>query len=159
LSVNLYGSELAPGSTRPGYAHRELELGPSLGALGWGCTIYELRPGERICPYHWHVAEEEWLLVLAGEPVLRGPDGEQPLRAWDVAVFRRGPAGAHEVRNESEEIVRVLMMSTLTFASKLEICVYPDSGKIGAGWTDEDGNVQVLRNRPANNLDYFDGER
>jgi hypothetical protein len=43
--------------------------------------------------------------------------------------------------------------------SKLEICVYPDSGKFGAGWTDAEGKVHVLRNRPENNLDYFDGER
>ncbi len=159
MSVNLHGSELGPGSTRPGYAHRELELGSSLGALGWGGTIYELRPGERICPYHWHVAEEEWLLVVSGTPTLREPDGEQLLRPWDVAVFRRGAAGAHEVRNESGEIVRVLMVSTLSMPSKLEMCVYPDSGKLGAGWDDENGHVRVLRNRPENNLDYFDGER
>ena len=159
MSVNLFAGELAPGSTRDGYAHRERELGRLLGATGWGGTIYELRPGERICPYHWHVAEEEWLLVIAGEPVLRRPDGEQPLRAWDVVVFRRGPGGAHEVRNDSGESVRVLMMSTLSMQSRLEICFYPDSGKIGAGFTDEDGNVRVLRNRPENNLDYFDGEK
>jgi uncharacterized cupin superfamily protein len=156
LSVNLLGSELGPGSTRPGYAQRELELGPSLGALGWGGTIYELRPGERICPYHWHVAEEEWLVVVSGTPTLREPDGEQLLRPWDVAVFRRGPAGAHEVRNESDEIIRVLMVSTL---SEPEICVYPDSGKIGAWHRAPDGTLTGLRNRPENNLDYFDGER
>jgi uncharacterized cupin superfamily protein len=152
----MFTSELGPGSTREGYAHRELELGPSLGAVGWGGTVYELRPGERICPYHWHAAEEEWLLVLEGAPTLRGPDGEQPLRAWDVAVFRRGPGGAHEVRNDTTETVRVLMLSTI---SNPEICVYPDSGKIGAWWMGEDGTLTGLRNRPENNIDYFDGER
>jgi uncharacterized cupin superfamily protein len=156
LSVNLFDSELGPGGTRPGYAQRELELGPALGARGWGGTVYELRPGERICPYHWHVAEEEWLLVLAGAPTLREPGGEQVLRPWDVAVFRRGPEGAHEVRNDTETTARVLMLSTL---SNPEICVYPDSGKIGAGWIDAEGQVHVLRNRPEANIDYFDGER
>ena len=156
MSINLLGSELGAGSTRPGYAHRELQFGPSLGALGWGGTIYELRPGERICPYHWHAAEEEWLLVLTGTPTLREPDGEQVLREWDVAVFRRGPEGAHEVRNETEQIVRVLMVSTL---SNPEICVYPDSGKIGAWYENPDGSLTGLRNRPEHNIDYFDGER
>jgi uncharacterized cupin superfamily protein len=156
LSTNLFTAELGAGSDRDGYASRELQLGPSLGAVGWGGTIYELGPGERICPYHWHVAEEEWLLVLTGAPTLRGPDGEQVLRAWDVAVFRRGPGGAHEVRNDTDEIVSVLMLASI---SRLEICVYPDSGKMGAGWTDDEGNVRVLRNRPENNIDYFDGER
>ena len=48
------------------------------------------------------------------------------------------------------------MLSTL---SNLEICVYPDSGKIGASWLDEDGTFKGLRNRPEANIDYFDGER
>jgi uncharacterized cupin superfamily protein len=155
LNVNLFDAELGPGNTRPGYAHRELELRPSLGALGWGGTVYELRPGERICPYHWHVAEEEWLLVLSGTPTLREPDGEQVLRPWDVAVFRRGPEGAHEVRNDTEETLQVLMLSTL---SEPEICVYPDSGKIGAWHMAADGTLTGLRNRPEHNLEYFDGE-
>jgi len=158
LTVNLFSAGLTAGSEREGYASRELELGPSLGAVAWGGTIYELRPGERICPYHWHVAEEEWFVVLTGTLTLREPDVEQALRRWDVAVFRRGPGGAHEVRNDTGETVRVLMLSTIA-VSRLEICVYPDSGKMGAGWTDEDGIVRVLRNRPENNIDYFYGER
>jgi uncharacterized cupin superfamily protein len=156
LNVNLLGNQLDPGSDRDGYASRELEFGPLLGAVGWGGTIYELAPGERICPYHWHATEEEWLLVLTGTPTLREPDGEQVLRPWDLAIFRRGPGGAHEVRNDAEEPSRVLMLSSL---SNLEMCVYPDSGKIGAWWVDADGTVIGLRNRPEANIDYFDGEK
>jgi uncharacterized cupin superfamily protein len=155
LSVNLFSVELEPGETRPGYAQRERELGPSLGAVGWGGSVYELRPGERMFPYHWHVAEEEWLLVLSGTPTLRGHDGEQVLRPWDVVVFRRGPEGAHEVRNDTEATLQVLMLSTI---ASHEICVYPDSGKIGASYL-ENGVRKGLRNRSENNLDYFDGER
>jgi uncharacterized cupin superfamily protein len=154
--VNLLRAELAAGSDREGYASLELELGPGLGAVGWGGTIYELGPGERVCPYHWHVAEEEWLLVLAGTPTLREPDGEQVLRPWDVAVFARGPGGAHEVRNDAGEIATVLMLSTL---ERLEMCVYPDSGKIGAWWFAEDGTLTGLCNRPEANISYWDGER
>ena len=94
--------------------------------------------------------------MLDGAPTLRTPDGEQALRAWDVAVFPRGEGGAHDVRNDTTSVVRVLMLSTI---SPLEICVYPDSGKIGASWLDEDGTYKGLRNRPENNLDYFDGEQ
>ena len=56
--------------------------------------MYELAPGNRICPYHWHFGEEEWLLVVTGAPTLRTPEGERVLRPWDVAVFvtRRGRA-------------------------------------------------------------------
>jgi uncharacterized cupin superfamily protein len=156
LTVNLFSAELAAGNEREGYASRELELGPSFGAIGWGGTIYELGPGERICPYHWHAAEEEWLLVLDGAPTLRAPDGEQALRPWDVAVFTRGAGGAHEVRNDTDETASVLMLSTI---AKLEMCVYPDSGKISAWYEHADGTLTGLRNRPESNIDYYDGER
>lgn len=156
MSVNLLTAELEPGSERPGYAHRELQLRSLQSGARWGGTIYELRAGERICPYHWHAAEEEWLLVLSGAPTLRAHDGEQPLRPWDVVVFRRGPEGAHEVRNDTDATLQVLMLSTL---SEPEICVYPDSGKIGAWHKAGDGTLTGLRNRPEHNLDYFDGEK
>ena len=55
----------------------------------WGGTFYELAPGEET-RYHWQVGEEEWLLVVAGTPTLRTPEGEQVLKPWDVAAFRRG---------------------------------------------------------------------
>jgi uncharacterized cupin superfamily protein len=93
---------------------------------------------------------------LTGAPTLRATDGEQALRPWDVAVFRRGPGGAHEVRNDTDETASVVMLSTV---SSLEMCVYPDSGKIGAWWLAEDGTLTGLRNRPEANIEYFDGER
>ena len=94
--------------------------------------------------------------MLTGTPTLREPDGEEVLRPWDVAVFTRGPGGAHEVRNDTAETATVLMLSTI---AGLEMCVYPDSGKISAWWEDEDGSLTGLRNRPGANIDYFDGER
>jgi uncharacterized cupin superfamily protein len=143
---------------RQGIAQRERRLGDELGATLWGATVYELAPGERVCPYHWHFGEEEWLLVLAGTPTLRTRDGERVLRAWDAAAFVRGEAGAHEVRNDAPEPARVVMLSSV---SDPEVCVYPDSGKVGAfaGWSRADGQRVGLMNRPAANLDYFEGER
>ena len=49
-----------------------------------------------------------------------------------------GEAGAHEVRNDTDEPVRVVMLSSV---SDPEVCVYPDSGKVGvfAGWSRKDG--------------------
>jgi uncharacterized cupin superfamily protein len=135
----------------------ERRFGEELGATLWGGTVYEVAPGEKRCPYHWHFGEEEWLLVVAGTPTLRTPSGERVLRPWDVAVFVRGDGGAHEVRNDTDEPVRVVMLSTV---SDPEVCVYPDSGKVGvfAGWSRKDGQKVQLINRPEANLDYWDGE-
>jgi uncharacterized cupin superfamily protein len=114
-------------------------------------------PGKKLCPYHWHFGEEEWLLVVSGTPTLRTPDGERVLRPWDVAVFVTGETGAHEVRNDTEADVRVVMLSSV---ADPEVCVYPDSGKVGvfAGWSRKDGMQVKLVNRPEANLDYWDGE-
>ena len=77
-------------------------LGKLLGAKETGITVYELPPGQAVCPYHYECGEEEWLLVLSGTPTLRTPAGEERLEPWDVACFPRGPEGAHGIRNETE---------------------------------------------------------
>ena len=126
--------------------------GKALGAKATGISIYELPPGQAICPYHYEYAEEEWLLVLAGNPTLRRPDGTTRLDPWDVVLFPMGPDGAHGVRNETEETVRVLMFSNVVHPNAT---VYPDSGKIGM-WT---GNrTDDLLVRRSSGVDYYDGE-
>jgi uncharacterized cupin superfamily protein len=103
----------------------------------WGATVYELAPGTE-SPYHWQFGEEEWLLVVSGTPTLRTPDGERVLREWEVAVFPRGEAGAHQIRNDTSDPIRVVFFSTV---SDPEVAVYPDTGQVGvnAGWSRPDG--------------------
>ena len=69
--------------------------------------------------------------MLQGNPSVRDPDGTQELQPDDVVFFPRGPAGAHQVRNDSFETARVLMWSTVVHPTAT---VYPDSDKI-AIWT------------------------
>lgn len=117
-----------------------------------GVSVYELPPGQAICPYHYEVGEEEWLLVLAGEPTLRHPEGSERLARWDAVFFEKGPAGAHGVRNETEETVRVLMFSTVVVPTAT---VYPDSDKVGIWTGDPETDVMVRRE---SKVEYFDGE-
>jgi uncharacterized cupin superfamily protein len=152
--MNLFADEWDETDETDGYRGRWRTVGKTLEAKRIGGSLYELDPGSRVCPYHYHFAEEEWLLVVAGEPTLRTPDGTRRLAPWDVVAFPRGPAGGHDVRNETDEPVRVLMLSSL---SEVEVCVYPDSGKIGA-WGSAGGEKVRLLNRPDANLAYLDGE-
>ena len=105
----------------------------------YGATLYELEPGGRSV-YQWHVGEEEFLLVVTGRPTLRTPRGERELRPWDVVWFIRGEEGAHQVRNERDVPVRVLIAST---RSDPEVVVYPDEGKVGmiANWSRDDAET------------------
>ena len=137
-----------PEGFRPGIAR----LGALMGATATGMSVYELPPGQTIGPYHYENPEEEWLLVLAGRPTLRHPEGEDVLEPWDVVFFPPGPGGAHAVRNDSDLAARVLMFSN---TSKVAASVYPDSGKI-AIWTGNDDDDIIVKR--TSGVDYWDGE-
>ena len=137
---------------RDGYRHRVTRIGAPLGAELLGASLYELPPGESTWPYHFERSSEEWLLVVAGRPTLRTPEGERQLEPGDVAVFPHGEAGAHKVTNATDSAVRVVIFSS---KSPLEVVTYPDSGKVGI-WTRDDGYIAMLRDEPK--LDYWEGE-
>jgi uncharacterized cupin superfamily protein len=131
-----------------GYECAAARVGPLLGAEKLGLSVYELRPGQSICPYHYELGQEEWLIVLVGSPTLRTPHGEHELRAWDCAFFPAGEDGAHKVSNRTNEVVRVCIWSNRVAVAT---SVYPDSGKIGV-WPPG----KLFRLDAA--ADYWDGE-
>ena len=136
-----------------GYRAGMRRFGPDIGAAMLGGSVYELPPGQSICPYHYEYGNEEWLLVLNGSPTLRTPAGEEALTPGDVICFRPGPDGAHKVTNRTDEVVRVLMLSTMIDPS---MTVYPDSDKIGVWPGDRRDNLMVRRHDGA--VDYYEGE-
>jgi uncharacterized cupin superfamily protein len=127
-------------------------LGKQLGAAQTGMSVYELPPGQSVCPYHYEYGEEEWMLVLTGRPTLRTPAGERQLAPFDAAFFPIGPDGAHQVRNDTGDTVRVVMWSTVITPSAT---AYPDSGKVGV-WTGVEG--ENLMARRSAHVEYYDGE-
>jgi uncharacterized cupin superfamily protein len=149
---NLHGDEWDREEDRPGWRSKDAWVGRRIGAELLGGSLYELAPGDRLYPYHTHHANEEWLLVVRGEPTLRTPDGEQPLREGDVVAFPRGEDGLHQVLNRTETPIRVLMLSSMIAP---DIVDYPDSGKLGA--RDAKGK-RIMLGRPGPILDYWDGE-
>ena len=139
-------------SDPPGFRSGMLRLGGRLDASQLGASVYELPPGQAVCPYHYEYAEEEWLLVLEGHPTVRHPEGDERLDPWDVVCFPTGPEGAHSVRNESGETVRVLMFSTVKHPA---VTVYPDSDKVGV-WTGNKSDDLISTRESA--VDYWHGE-
>ena len=127
-------------------------LGPELGATQTGASLYEVPPGQAVCPYHYEYGEEEWLLVLEGRPTVRTPSGSEVAEPLDLVFFPMGPDGAHQVRNDSGETVRVLMWSTVVVPTAT---AYPDSDKVGI-WTGVDGENVMVRRSSA--VGYYAGE-
>ena len=125
-----------------GFRRGSSRVGAALGAARTGLSVYELPPGQAICPYHYEDPDEEWLLVVSGTPTLRHPGGEEQLEPFDVVFFPPGPAGAHLVRNPSESPARVAMFSSASAAGAV---VYPDSDTVWM-WTD-DGAIDLVVDR------------
>ncbi len=103
----------------------ETRLGPLLGAYRLDATVVELSPGEGSEPYHYVYGREEWLLVMAGAPTLRHPQGEHRLEAGDLVCFPEGPAGAHRLLNRGESVVRALFLRTTGLPANVR---YPETG-------------------------------
>jgi uncharacterized cupin superfamily protein len=147
--VNLFDVVLNDNPDDPaGYHALYQRIGPLIGAEQLGLSVYELPPGQSVCPYHYEVGFEEWLVVLAGAPTLRTPEGEEELRPWDVAFFPDGEDGAHKVTNRTEQTVRVAILSNKTQPG---VAVYPDSDKLGV-WPQN----KLFRLTDA--VDYWEGE-
>jgi len=135
-----------------GFRAGMFRFGPLLDAKQMGASVYEVPPGEAVCPYHYEYAEEEWLLVLSGRPSVRHPEGTEELEPWDVVLFPIGPDGAHQIRNDGSEPARVLMFSTVMYPAAT---VYPDSDKIAVWTQNKSDNVIVRR---SSDVDYYEGE-
>jgi uncharacterized cupin superfamily protein len=136
-----------------GYRSGENRAGAAAGGEALTVRVYELPPGQSVCPYHYEY-EEEWLLVLEGAVVVRVPDGEHELARGDLVCFPPGPPGAHKVTNRAQPIARVTMFSS---ARRPAVAVYPDSDKVGV-WPGNPDDRVIVR-RVDGQVDYWDGER
>jgi uncharacterized cupin superfamily protein len=135
-----------------GFRSGMFRFGAEVGAKETGASVYELPPGQAVCPYHYEYGEEEWALVVEGRPSLRTPDGTQQLEPFDVVFFPKGPAGAHQVRNDTDSAARVLMWSNVVYPTAT---AYPDSDKVGVWTGDKAEDVIVVR---SGKVDYYYGE-
>lgn len=152
---NLNQPEFDEPREAPGFAARRARMGRQAGSEKLGVSYWELPPGQAAYPYHWHLAEEELLVVTEGKPSLRTPDGWRELEEGEVVSFQRGEEGGHQLMNRTEETVRFLAFSTQPGP---DIVIYPDSGKLGAFERRPEGGglYELFRLRDA--VDYHDGE-
>ena len=95
--VDVAKAEVEYDETDPeGFRAGMLRFGPQLGAKRTGASVYELPPGQSICPYHYEYGEEEWLLVLEGTAVAahargRASSSSRRRRVLPARSGRRAP--------------------------------------------------------------------
>ncbi|QPV62338.1 cupin domain-containing protein [Halosimplex litoreum] len=131
------------------YDHGEREfrrkrLGGAAGGEDLGTSLYELEPGKRTWPRHYHAGNEEAIYILGGELTLyleRGADSdeegeravtEHALEPGDYAALPSGPDHAHEVEARGDDTARFLVISTMN-EPDLSVLVERDAAMLFAG--------------------------
>ncbi|KTG25587.1 cupin domain-containing protein [Haloferax profundi] len=112
------------------FSFRRKQLGAAAGGRDIGCSLYEVPPGKRPWPTHYHEGNEEAVYVLAGSGTLHTREGASNL-ALEPGAYVALPAGADYVRqveNDGDEPLRYLAISTMNHP---DVTVYPDSDKVG----------------------------
>jgi uncharacterized cupin superfamily protein len=138
----------------PGFNCRRARLGRQAGSEKLGMSLWEVPPGEAAYPFHFHLAEEEIIVLLEGAPSLRTPDGWREMVAGEVACFRVGEKGAHQIVNRTDQAVRFLAFSN----QQPDIVVRPDSNSIGIVERRPEGGGLSRHFRDGDAVGYFDGE-
>jgi uncharacterized cupin superfamily protein len=140
----------------PGFRCRRARVSRQAGSERLGLSLWELPPGEAAYPYHLHLAEEELIVILEGEPSLRTPEGWRDLSQGEVVAFLRGEEGAHQLVNRTDAMVRFLAFST---NGEPDIVIRPDSDTVGAYERRFDGGGMRKVFRLTDAVDYYEGER
>jgi uncharacterized cupin superfamily protein len=109
------------------FEFKRKSLGAATGGEKLGCSLYEVPPGKRAWPRHYHLANEEAIFVLEGRGTLRIGEKEVTISAGDYATLLVGEEGSHQTINTSDAPLRYLCFSTMVAP---DVTVYPDSNKV-----------------------------
>ncbi len=133
---------------RFGIRYRHLTLAAMGEPYHVGVAIEELPPGRQTVPFHFHMLEEEHVLILEGSCTLRLGDSRRPLNAGDYVCYPAGQKAGHCMINETDQPCRYLILGD---SIPHEVAVYPDSEKVQVRWLGERYDRRVV-------LGYWDRE-
>ena len=154
LDVNIHRPTFDEPRDYEGFRCLRARLGRQAGTHKVGLSLFEVPPGQAAYPYHWHLAEEELIIVLTGAPSLRTPEGWRDVEPGEVLAFGVGEQGAHQLVNRTSETVRFLAFSN----QQPDIVVRPDSQTIGLAERRPEGGGLAHHFRIADAIGYIEGE-
>jgi uncharacterized cupin superfamily protein len=100
-----------------------LRLGEAGGLTQFGANLVILQPGALSSLRHWHLFEDEFVMVTEGECVLVQDAGETVMRPGDCAAFKAGDPDGHHFINRSDREARFLVVGT---KAPQEVATYSD---------------------------------
>ena len=106
------GTFYPPPYDEPCRARERRKLGDAAGLTQFGVNLLRLPPGVWSSQRHWHLAQDEFVYVVAGEVVLVTNAGEEILKAGDCAGFKAGEEDGHHFQNRSSSDALLLEIGT-----------------------------------------------
>lgn len=100
-----------------------LRLGDAGGLTQFGVNLVTLAPGALSSLRHWHLAEDEFVMVTDGECTLIEDAGETVMRAGDCAAFPASTPDGHQFINRSDVPASFLIIGS---KAKREVATYSD---------------------------------
>lgn len=100
-----------------------LRLGQAAGLTQFGVNLVRLEPGAVSSLRHWHMAEDEFVMVLTGQLVLLQDEGEIPMGPGDCAGWPAGDTNGHCFRNDTAEVATFLVVGS---KAPREVATYCD---------------------------------
>ncbi len=125
-----------------------LRLGEAAGLRQIGVNLVTLEPGALSSLRHWHLAEDEFVMVLEGSCTLVMEGGACAMGAGDCAAFPAGRADGHNFVNHGTAPARFLVAGTkapreVATYSDVDLMIAIDGGR--ATFTRRDGQPFVAR--------------
>lgn len=123
-----------------------LRLGQAGGLTQFGVNLVTLAPGALSSLRHWHLHEDEFVMVLTGECMMITDAGEEVMRPGDCAAFPAGVADGHHFVNRGTAPAQFLVVGTkapreVATYSDVDLVVVMEGGT--ATFTRKDGSAYV----------------
>jgi uncharacterized cupin superfamily protein len=100
-----------------------LRLGEAGGLTQFGVNLVILQPGAKSSMRHWHLNEDEFVMVTEGTCTMLMDDGETIMHPGDCAAFPAGVADGHCFINHTDSVAKFLVIGT---KAKHEVATYSD---------------------------------
>jgi uncharacterized cupin superfamily protein len=100
-----------------------LRLGDAGGLTQFGVNLIMLEPGALSSLRHWHLNEDEFVMVTEGECSLVQDAGETVMGPGDCAAFPAGSPDGHHFINRTDKPAKFLVVGT---KAKAEVATYSD---------------------------------
>ncbi|WP_420003188.1 cupin domain-containing protein [Arenibacterium sp. LLYu02] len=109
------GGSSYPGKLAESVAGRTAQrLGDAGGISQYGVNLVHLEPGAMSSLRHYHMEQDEFVMVTAGALVLVDDAGEHAMLPGDCAAFPKGDANGHHFINKSDQLASFLVIGTRT---------------------------------------------